>query len=91
MQRLFRYMGFVDDSMPSQRPWVTRISPPRFASSQRDRWCSAILWMFLIGSAVALIIHGPWIWYVIGGIDILIAVPALVNTLLWTIQRRPTS
>lgn len=89
-QRLLRYMGVSVDTVPSQRPWVTRISNPRFATSQRDRWYGTFFWLFLIGCAISLILDGPWIWFAFGVVDLLFVVPAFINSLLWIVQRRPT-
>ena len=87
---MVQYMGLTTDSVPSQRQWVTRISNPNFATSQRDRWCGLFFWVILIVGATSQMIRGPWIWYVVGWVDIVIAVPALVKSLLWIVQRRPT-
>jgi hypothetical protein len=85
-QRLVRYLAV--DPAASLRPWITRISNPRFAASHRDRWPGVFLWLLWTGAAVQLIIQSPWIWYVIGGLNLLLAVPAFINSVLWIIRRR---
>jgi hypothetical protein len=89
-QRVLDYLGFRSDTVPSQRSWVARISNPAFATAQRDRWFGALFWVLLIAAAISVLSRGSWPWYVIGAIDLLIAVPSLINCLRYMVQRRPT-
>jgi hypothetical protein len=69
---------------------MARIGNPGFATSQRDRVFGVVLWAWLIFSAVWVVLKGSWLWYVCAPIDLLIAVPQLVQCLLDIAWQRPT-
>lgn len=84
------YLGFRKDTLPSRRGWLPRIGNPGFATSQRDRVFGAVLYAWLIFSAVWVILKGSWLWYLCAPIDLLFAVPRLVQCLLYIAWQRPT-
>jgi hypothetical protein len=88
--RTMHYLGLRTDSAPAQRGWLARVGNPAFATSQRDRWWGAIIFAFLAIIAVAVMFTGTWIWYLIGAVDLLIAVPNVIRCLIYIGQRRPT-
>ena len=88
--RMMHYLGLRTDSASTQRGWLARVGNPAFATSQRDRWWGAFLFALLAIMAVAVMFRGGWIWYLIGAVDLLIAVPNMIRCLIYIVQRRPT-
>jgi hypothetical protein len=68
---------------------MARAADPAVATSQRDRWIGVALWTCLIVAAVSVLFRGQWLWYVLGAIDLLVAVPSLVRCLRSLARRSP--
>jgi len=87
---VFGYLGLLEDTPPSRRGWMARISRPEFAMSQRDRVFGTLIFGFIAVCGVSVLIqHRSWLWILCGVADLCLAVSMIVRCVLYIVQRRP--
>jgi hypothetical protein len=83
-----KYLG-AEDVPNRDRPLSLRISHPKFASSRGDVWLGLLVWTFAAIAAVGVLLIGRWYWYVIGAVDLVMAIPGITRSALALVRGPP--